>query len=243
MSELLNQYLDEVKGKDAVQLLEWGIKTFGVKKLALASSLGAEDQILTEMILKVDPKARVFTLDTGRQFQESYDVMQETTEKYNLQYEVCFPEVEKVQKLVASKGPNLFYQSIEDRRACCEVRKMQPLRKVLSTVDCWITGLRSQQSVTRVDLALVEWDANFKIYKLNPLAAWGEEQLWEYIRGNEIPYNKLHDKGFPSIGCRPCTRAVKPGEDIRAGRWWWETPEQKECGLHWKDGKLVKKNS
>ncbi|PCJ60980.1 MAG: phosphoadenylyl-sulfate reductase [Planctomycetota bacterium] len=243
MSEKLQQYLDETKDLDALQLVEWGLSTFGKNKIALASSLGAEDQVLTQMILKVDSHARIFTLDTGRQFQENYDVMTASIEKYDFNYEVCFPEVEAVQNLMNRGGPNLFYNSIEDRKACCEVRKMAPLRKKLSTVDCWATGLRSQQSVTRTDTPSVEWDDNFGIFKINPLINWSENSVWDFIKENEIPYNKLHDKGFPSIGCQPCTRAVKEGEDVRGGRWWWETPEQKECGLHMKDGKLVRKST
>lgn len=242
MSDKLQQYRKETEGFDAPKLLEWGLNTFGASRFALASSLGAEDQVLTDMLLAENNKARIFTLDTGRQFEETYEVMHESTNKYGFSYEVCFPEPDDVRALVSVKGPNLFYDSIENRKACCEVRKMKPLRKILATVDCWITGLRRQQSVTRTDFHAVEWDENFKIYKLNPIIEWTEGNVWEYIQENGVPYNKLHDVGFPSIGCQPCTRAVKHGQDIRAGRWWWETPEQKECGLHWKDGKLVRKN-
>jgi len=243
MSEKLEQYRAETAGLDAAALLGWGLKTFGVDKIALASSLGSEDQVLTDMILVENSKARIFTLDTGRQFPENYEVIQECINKYGFSYEICFPEPSDIIELISVKGPNLFYNSIQDRKACCEVRKMKPLRKKLATVDCWVTGLRRQQSITRTDFHAVEWDENFKIYKINPLIEWKEENLWEYILENGVPYNKLHDIGFPSIGCQPCTRAVKHGEDIRAGRWWWETPEQKECGLHWKDGKIVKKNN
>ena len=141
-----------------------------------------------------------------------------------------------------SFGPNLFYEGIEKRKLCCEVRKLRPLRKILSTLDAWICGLRREQSVTRTRVEKIEWDENFSMVKLNPLADWTEEHVWNYIRGNNVPYNKLHDNGYPSIGCAPCTRAVKPGEAARAGRWWWEEPEKKECGLHVADGKLKRVN-
>jgi phosphoadenosine phosphosulfate reductase len=198
----------------------------------LASSFGAEDQVLTQMLLRIDPSARIFTLDTGRNFQETYDTMQASVERYGVQYEVCAPEASDIAELVKIGGPNLFYESIENRKRCCDVRKLRPLRKVLSTVDAWICGLRRDQAVTRTGVELVSWDGEFGIYKICPLFDWNEEQVWDYIRANRIPYNALHDRGFRSIGCAPCTRAVAPGEDIRAGRWWWESPEHKECGLH-----------
>lgn len=236
----LEKYQSQTANMSAQELIQWALDEFGPSKLTLASSLGAEDQVLTELLVSTYAQARVFTLDTGRQFQENYDVMQASQDKYGFSYEVCFPELEAVQALVQDKGPNLFYQSIEDRKACCEVRKMAPLRKVLATADCWITGLRAEQSVTRTDMQAVEWDANFGLYKINPLILWSEQDVWDYIKTQEIPYNALHDQGFPSIGCAPCTRAVAEGEDIRAGRWWWELPEQKECGLHFVDGKMVR---
>ena len=208
-------------------------------QLVLASSLGAEDQVLTHMALKIDPKARVFVLDTGRLNQETYTVMNETMNTYHMRYEVCFPDPVAVTEMVQEKGPNLFYESIENRKQCCHVRKVSPLQEKLKTAKAWITGLRRQQSVTRQQLERVEWDDGNQLIKLNPLADWTEDQIWDYIKTHKVPYNSLHDQGYPSIGCAPCTRAIKPGEDVRAGRWWWETPEQKECGLHMVDGKLV----
>tara|TARA_B110000483_G_scaffold62937_1_gene78466 strand:- start:2877 stop:3641 length:765 start_codon:yes stop_codon:yes gene_type:complete len=236
----LKKYQESIKGFNTKDLIKWALKEFGYDKLLLASSLGAEDQVLTKMMLQENSRSRIFTLDTGRQFQENYDVMQASQEKYSFAYELCFPDPTEVQNLVKVKGPNLFRKSIEDRKACCEVRKMTPLRKKLTTADCWITGLRSGQSITRGDMQAIEWDENFGLYKINPLILWSEEDVWDLIKSESIPYNKLHDQGFPSIGCAPCTRAIEPGQDIRSGRWWWEMPDQKECGLHFVDGKMLR---
>lgn len=211
--------------------------------IALASSLGAEDQVLTDIVLKLNPKSRIFVLDTGRLHQETYDTMAASSEKYGFTYEVYFPKGDAVQDLVSKKGPNSFYESVENRKECCFIRKVEPLNRALSTCKVWITGLRREQSVTRTDLKKIEWDDTHGIIKLNPLADWTTDQLWQYINAELVPYNKLHATGFPSIGCAPCTRPINAGDDIRAGRWWWETPEQKECGLHLKDGKLVRKNA
>jgi len=216
----------------AEESLRLSLEKFGTKRIALASSFGAEDQVLTDMLVRIDPSARIFTLDTGRQFQETYDVMQSSVERYGISYEVCAPEAADVAELIKIDGPNLFYASVDKRKACCDVRKIRPLRKILSTVDAWICGLRRDQGVTRADIELSSWDAEHGIYKICPLFDWSEAQVWEYIRLHNVPYNALHDHGFPSIGCAPCTRAVAPGEDIRSGRWWWESPEHKECGLH-----------
>ncbi|MCW3806490.1 phosphoadenylyl-sulfate reductase [Plebeiibacterium marinum] len=201
-------------------------------KIALASSLGAEDQVLTQMILSVNNNARIFTLDTGRLFPETYDLIDRTNKRYKTKLEVYFPKSENVQKMVVQKGINLFYDSIENRKECCYNRKLEPLKRAFEGLDAWICGLRADQSVTRTDIQIVEWDENNNILKINPLANWSEKDVWDYIKENGIPYNPLHDKDFPSIGCQPCTRAVLEGEDIRAGRWYWENPDTKECGLH-----------
>jgi phosphoadenosine phosphosulfate reductase len=198
----------------------------------LSSSLGAEDQVLTDLMLKIDKNANIFTLDTGRLHPETYDVMDATNLKYGVKINVFFPLNDDVQELYSTQGINGHFESIENRKRCCGIRKIEPLKRALKPLKVWITGLRATQSVTRVDMPVVEWDENFKVIKVNPLINWSEENVWDYIKENNVPYNKLHDQGFPSIGCAPCTRAIKPGEDIRAGRWWWENPEHKECGLH-----------
>jgi phosphoadenosine phosphosulfate reductase len=200
--------------------------------IVLASSLGAEDQVLTHMILTINPKARIFVLDTGRLHQETYDVLGMTMARYGMHYEVYFPDTESVETLLREKGPNSFYESIENRKECCRIRKVEPLGRALKGVHAWITGQRRDQSQTRTALEEIEWDAAHHCLKLNPLAEWTTEAVWAYIEKHDIPVNYLHKKGFPSIGCAPCTRAVKPGEDQRAGRWWWENPDGKECGLH-----------
>jgi phosphoadenosine phosphosulfate reductase len=219
-------------GASPQQLLEYFLKEYK-GRIALASSLSIEDQMITDILAKTDPTARVFTLDTGRLFPETYSLIDRTRQKYpDLHFEVFFPEAAEVEKMVAEKGINLFYESIEQRKRCCEVRKMQPLRRAFQGLDLWICGLRREQSVTRAGMQAIEWDETNGLVKLNPLIEYSEQAVWTYIREHHVPYNKLHDKGFPSIGCQPCTRAVQPGEDIRAGRWWWENPEHKECGLH-----------
>lgn len=238
--EKLALYQAEIQDMDARALIAWALRTFGREQVVLASSLGAEDQLLTHMMVEADANARIFTLDTGRQFAENYDLMQKSMERYGFKYELGFPEADAVRELVLDKGPNLMYQSIADRKACCKVRKIDPLRKILATAQLWITGLRAEQAVTRSEMQALEWDEAFGLYKLNPLILWSETELWDAIRSLEIPYNALHDQGFPSIGCQPCTRAIAEGEDVRAGRWWWELPEQKECGLHIVDGKIVR---
>jgi len=201
-------------------------------RLTLASSLGAEDQVLTHMLLAIEPRARVFVLDTGRLHQETYDLMARTMSRYGMRYEVLFPDAAAVQEMVSGEGPNLFYASVAGRKRCCAVRKVEPLGRALAGADAWITGLRRAQSPERGDTPLVEWDAAHAAVKANPLADWSDEQVWDYLRAHGVPYNVLHDRGFLSIGCAPCTRAVEPGEPARAGRWWWEQGTAKECGLH-----------
>ena len=222
----------KLESQSPEQVLRWALETFG-SRVALASSFGAEDVAIIDMLVKIDPTARVFTLDTGRLNQETYDVMDKIREKYHVSIEVMFPKADAVEQMVREKGLNLFYHSIENRKRCCGLRKVEPLNRALATVDAWITGLRRDQVVTRTGVKKVDLDADHGgIAKINPLADWSWEQTLDYVKKNGIPYNVLHDQGYPSIGCAPCTRAVKPGEDFRAGRWWWERPEQKECGLH-----------
>jgi len=219
-------------GKKASEILAWALKEFGPDRVILASSFSAEDQVLTDMLSKICTGCRVFTLDTGRHFQETYDVMQKTMEKYSLRYEVCVPEAEEIASLVAAEGPNALYQSREQRERCCQIRKIKPLEKILATAAAWICGLRRDQAVTRQETEPIAWDSRHGLYKVSPLAAWSEEDVWRYLKEHDVPYNALYDRGFRSIGCAPCTRATGPGEDVRAGRWWWEEPEHKECGLH-----------
>ena len=209
---------------------EWFLKDFK-GKVAFSTSLGAEDQVITQMIAQVGVPADIFTLDTGRLFPETYNLLDLTSKKYDLNIRVMFPDASRVENMVNEKGINLFYDSIENRKLCCHIRKIEPLKRAFAGLDAWICGLRREQSVTRKDMRLVEWDENNDLIKVNPLIEWTETELWDYIKANHIPYNKLHDTGFPSIGCQPCTRAILPGEDVRAGRWWWENPETRECGL------------
>lgn len=229
--EEISKLNEALQGASPQEVLAQVLQKFG-DKIALSSSLGAEDQVLTDMLMKINPKARIFTLDTGRLFPETYDLIDRTSRKYKTKIEVFFPEHQKVEKMVNEKGINLFYESVENRKFCCHLRKIEPLQRAFAKLDAWVCGLRAGQAVTRKDIALVEWDENNGLVKVNPLASWSEEQVWAYIHEHKVPYNVLHDKGFPSIGCQPCTRAVEPGEDVRAGRWWWENPDTKECGLH-----------
>lgn len=201
-------------------------------KIALSSSLGLEDQVLTHIVCGIDKGTKIFTLDTGRLFPETYDLIHRTNKKYDIRMQVYFPEAAQVEEMVNTKGINLFYESIENRKECCRIRKMEPLKRAFAGLEVWICGLRREQSITRKDMQPIEWDKANGLIKLNPLIDWTETQVWDYIKANKIPYNPLHDKGFPSIGCQPCTRAVMKGEDTRAGRWWWENPDTKECGLH-----------
>lgn len=213
------------------EVLAYFLDRYG-DRIAVSSSLSVEDQVLTDMVCSLKKHPRIFTLDTGRLFPETYGLIDRTNMRYGIRLEVFFPDYREVERLVAECGMNGFYESLENRRRCCRVRKIEPLQRAFRTLDVWICGLRREQSVTRGGMRLVEWDEANGLVKLNPLIGWHEEQVWEYIRKNGVPYNRLHEQGFPSIGCQPCTRAVKPGEDIRAGRWWWESPDHKECGLH-----------
>ncbi len=218
--EALQYFLSEYKGR-----------------IALASSMGLEDQVLTHMVSEIDPDTKVFTLDTGRLFPETHELISKTKKTFNIDIKIYFPEAAKVEEMVNKKGNNLFYESIENRKLCCHIRKIESLKRAFKDLDIWICGLRSEQSITRINTKLLEWDEANGLLKLNPLADWNYKQVLEYIRIHNIPYNPLHDKGFLSIGCQPCTRAVEPGEDERSGRWWWEEPESKECGLHNRPGK------
>lgn len=225
------QFNQQFAGKSPEFVLTYFLHAYS-GRIALSSSLSIEDQMLTDLIANIAPATRIFTLDTGRLFPETYSLIERTRMKYPITLEVFFPDAAKVESMVRENGINLFYESAELRKKCCHVRKIQPLKRAFQGLEVWICGLRREQSVTRQDMQLIEWDAPNGLIKLNPLIDYTEAQVWEYIKTNQVPYNKLHDRGFPSIGCQPCTRAIEPGEDVRAGRWWWENPEQKECGLH-----------
>lgn len=203
------------------------------KNIKIASSFGLEDVVLIDLTCRITEKPIVFFLDTGRLHKETYQTVEEVKKRYNIELEIYFPDNNDVEKLVREKGFFSFYESIENRKECCYIRKVKPLKRALNNVEGWITGLRSTQSITRIHIAPFELDIdNGNILKVNPLFNWGWNSILTYVQIYKIPYNPLHDKGYPSIGCEPCTRAIQPGEDIRAGRWWWEKPEHKECGLH-----------
>lgn len=221
----LQKKIEDVKGVLASIVDDYQPATF-------ANSFGAEDMVLTDLIAKDFESIEVFSLDTGRLPAETYQLMQEAMDRYQLSIQVYFPETATIEEFVRANGPNAFYNSVELRKRCCFIRKVEPLRRAIAGKKAWITGLRREQSPTRTELPVSEWDADNKLQKFSPLTDWSQDDVWNYIRHFEVPYNALHDKNYPSIGCAPCTRAITVGEDIRAGRWWWENPETKECGLH-----------
>lgn len=200
-------------------------------EVVFSSSLGQEDQVLTDVIFKNNLPVKIFTIDTGRLFNETYELLDRTTARYKKNINIYFPEAADVEEFVATKGINSFYESVDNRKACCHIRKVKPLNRALAGAKVWIAGLRAGQSNNRQNMPMIEWSEEKKLYKFNPLINWTYEDMISYIEKFNVPYNRLHDKGFISIGCAPCTRAIEPGEDSRAGRWWWET-SQKECGLH-----------
>ncbi|MDE1941713.1 MAG: phosphoadenylyl-sulfate reductase [Betaproteobacteria bacterium] len=200
--------------------------------IALASSLGAEDMVLTDMVFRNRLPVTVFTLDTGRLPEQTQRLMARVREHYGQSIRIYFPESGAVEQYVAQHGVNGFYQGIAERRACCAIRKVAPLKRALAGQKAWITGLRRDQSPTRAELSAQAWDEEHGLTKFSPLADWSREEVWAYLQTHQVPYNALHDQGYASIGCSPCTRAIQAGEDERAGRWWWEHPETKECGLH-----------
>jgi len=236
MKNRIEEFQKLLEDKGTKEVLDFFLNTLHVN-IALASSLGAEDQVLTHLIYELDSGANIFTLDTGRLPKETYDLIERTNNKYKKNIKVYFPKTQEVERLVNEKGMFSFYNSIDERKECCYIRKIEPLKRALKGLDIWITGLRREQSVTRDEMQLIEWDEGNGLLKINPLIDWSEDEVWTYIKQNNVPYSKLHDKGYPSIGCEPCSRAVVEGADIRSGRWWWENPEHKECGLHVKENK------
>jgi phosphoadenosine phosphosulfate reductase len=236
-TRLSQAQVDELNARfaeaDPTAVLSWALEQFH-PRLALASSFGAEDVVLIDMLWRINPQARVQTLDTLRLHTETYDVIDRVRERYGIAVEIFYPDLSAVDRMVHERGYNSFYTSLDNRKFCCGVRKVEPLERALAGLDAWISGMRRDQATTRTDTQLVEIDeVHGDRIKLNPLAGWSSDQVWSYIRAHDVPYNALHDQGFPSIGCAPCTRAVQPGEDPRAGRWWWELDESgKECGIH-----------
>jgi len=224
---------ETVEALSAQEILTWAIKNFG-QSVALSCSFGApEGLVLLDMMHRIDPAARVFVLDTGRLPQATYDLIDRVRERYDKRVEVLLPRAEDVQAMVREKGVNLFYESVENRQLCCRVRKVEPLNRYLADLDAWVTGLRRDQNVTRSQTPKLEIDrVHGGMVKVNPIADWSTEQVLAYVRAHDVPLNRLHAEGYPSVGCAPCSRAIRKGEHPRAGRWWWENPDTRECGIH-----------
>jgi len=216
--------------EEATALLQEIQSTHGT--VVFANSFGAEDMVLTDLISKHAPQIGIFSLDTGRLPAETYALLDRTVSHYGITINTYFPDAKEVEVFITDKGANAFYNSVELRKECCRIRKVEPLKRALSGNKAWITGLRREQAATRTELPASEWDDGNGLFKFNPLTEWSQDDVWNYIKHFDVPYNELHDRNFPSIGCAPCTRAISAGEDLRAGRWWWEDPLSKECGLH-----------
>ncbi len=230
----ITELRQELEGKSSIEQLKYLAKKFD-GKIVFSTSFQFEDQVITDMIFSNDIEITIFTIDTGRLFEETYKTQNKTIKKYKKNIKVYFPDKAGVEKLVSEKGPYSFYTSVENRKECCHIRKVEPLNRALEGQKVWITGLRSGQSSTRKSLEILEWDSTHNLYKFNPILKWSLEEVKDYIKNKEVPYNLLQDRGFASVGCAPCTRAIEEGEDIRAGRWWWENNTKKECGLHVKE--------
>ncbi len=227
----LNNIQKLTEEKSAEEILKV-ISSLSAEKIVFSTSLSYEDQVITHFIFSNNLNIEVFTLDTGRLFAETYSVFNSTRDRYKKEIKTYYPKTESVEKLVSTKGPNSFYESVENRKECCHIRKVEPLKRALDGKTIWVTGIRSEQSANRTEMKQVEWDEANNIIKIHPILNWTFDEVKAYINKHNIPYNPLHDKGFVSIGCQPCTRAIKAGEDFRAGRWWWEDSNKKECGLH-----------
>lgn len=227
--------LEEIKSSIDNKSIEESLFQLSEKfrnKIVFSTSLGLEDQVITDIIFSNDLPIRVFTIDTGRMFNETYSVLNKTNEFYDKKIQIYFPKNDAVEKLVNEKGPFSFYESVENRKECCFIRKVEPLNRALKGMQAWITGIRAEHSLNRLGMDKIEWDEAHRVFKFHPLLNWSTQEVRDYITKHNVPYNLLHDKGFISIGCLPCTRAVSEGEDFRAGRWWWEDNSKKECGLH-----------
>jgi thioredoxin-dependent adenylylsulfate APS reductase len=221
-----------VESAGAEEILRWGIEYFG-DRLAICTAFQASGMVILDMAVRISRNVKVFTIDTGRLPEETHRLISDVRERYGIEIETVMPEAAEVASMVSSHGPNLFYDSVANRRLCCEIRKVRPLNRRLAKLEAWVVGLRRQQSETRETIQKITVDeAHGGILKLAPLADWTREEVWEYIRRHNVPYHELYWQGFSSIGCAPCTRAVQEGEEERAGRWWWEQEAHKECGIH-----------
>lgn len=228
---MIAQIKHDIAGLAAADIIRYIQQHFGAEAV-FSTSFGIEDQVITHLLAEAKSKAEIFTLETGRLFPETYYVWNRTLERYSLPIKAYYPQTAAVEELLSTKGPSSFYESVENRKECCYIRKIEPLHRAIKGFKVWITGIRAEQSANREDMSAVEWDEVNNIIKIHPLFDWTLADVEQFLKSNGIPYNPLHDKGFPSIGCQPCTRAVQPGEDFRAGRWWWEDKSKKECGLH-----------
>ena len=229
MGELLNLDLEQ-KAAAVREQLAAAVRAHG--RVVYSNSLGAEAMVLTDIIWSNVPEIDIFSIDTGRLHEETYELLEKLQRRYKRNIRVIYPDAQALEKLVSGQGVNGFYHSLDARLACCHVRKVEPFKRAVAGYAAWVTGVRREQSAARAQAQPLEWDAANGLYKVSPLLEWTEEQIWQYIRTRKLPYNSLHDRQFPSIGCSPCTRAIQPGENRRAGRWWWEQPESRECGLH-----------
>lgn len=221
-----------------MDMIKWTYSCFPAEAIKASTSFGAEGMALLHMLIRLVPRPRIFTIDTGRIFQETYDVWQKTVDRYGVSIESYSPDPADLMELVQNSGPNLFFRSVAERKKCCEVRKVRPLRRALEGAQVWIAAIRKGQSESRSETEAVSFAEAYGVYKVCPLFLWSEEDVWEYIRSNNLPYNRLHDQGYPTIGCCPCTRPARPAAGLRSGRWWWEEGGDKECGLHMENGKV-----
>jgi len=229
MGEVLTLELEQ-KAAAVREHLAAAVHEYG--RVVYANSLGAEAMVLTDIIWSHVPEIDMFSIDTGRLHEETYELLEKLQRRYKRKLRVVYPDAQALESLVFAQGVNGFYHNLEARLACCQARKVEPFKRAIAGYTAWVTGVRRQQSAARAQAQAVEWDASYGLHKISPLLEWTEEQIWQYIRARKLPYNSLHDRQFPSIGCMPCTRAIQPGESRRAGRWWWEQPESRECGLH-----------
>ena len=236
MGEVLTLELEQKAGA-ARELLASAVRQYG--KVVYSNSLGAEAMVLTDLIWTGVPEIDIFSIDTGRLHQETYDLLDKLEHRYRRRVRMVYPDSQSLEQLTAAQGSNGFYNSLEARLACCGVRKVEPFKRAIAGYSAWVTGVRREQSVLRARSEAIEWDAEYGLQKVSPLLGWSEEHVWQYIRARHLPYSSLHDRGYPSIGCQPCTRAIQPGESRRAGRWWWEQAESRECGLHPREREAV----